>query len=192
MSTEITITKDIHGIADKSKALTIIDDLTMAQAVELLSEANRTLDQATEEKEKVTKPLNEALKAERARWKPLEDACASVISGIRAKMMDYQKKLDAEIAKREAQIVARVEKGTMKADTAVSKLSQLPDSTKAVTTSAGAVQWTTVEKLVISDATLIPREYLDVNEMRVKSALKSGVHIPGASLVKEKIPKNIR
>jgi hypothetical protein len=49
-----------------------------------------------------------------------------------------------------------------------------------------------VEKLVISDATLIPREYLDVNEMRVKSALKSGVHIPGASLVKEKIPKNIR
>ena len=57
---------------------------------------------------------------------------------------------------------------------------------------AGTVQWMTVKKLVIEDETKIPREYLDVNETRVKEALKAGTVVPGAKLIEEKVPKNLR
>lgn len=186
------VEKKISKQEAQANELRIVDDKSMELAVSLLSQSNKIADEVKEEEEKITKPLNEALKAERARWKPIKEACANAIGTIRAKMMEYQKKIDEKNKETEAKLVDRVERGTMKAETASDKMEALPESAKMVTTAAGALQWMTVKKLVIEDMLLIPRTYLDVNETRVKDALKAGTVVPGAKLIEEKVPKNLR
>jgi hypothetical protein len=170
----------------------IADDETLRVAVTLLSNANKLADRAKEEKEKVTAPLNEALKAERARWKPLEDACANIVATLKSKILTYNAHQEAERAKKEAQLLARAEKGTMKVETVVNKLAALPDTSASVQTAMGAVQYRTVKKLSITDINLIPREYLVVDEVKVKEALKAGVVVPGAIIIEEKTIANLR
>jgi hypothetical protein len=188
----VVVQKEVSVYERVATKLLIETPDDMVVAVKTLSETNKVADRVKEEKEKVTKPLLEALNAERARWKPIETACANAVAMVRTKMMEYQKKVDAENAIIEARALARVERGTMRMDTAVSKVAALQDSTVAVTSDAGMVQWTTIKKLVITDEQLIPREYLVVDEVRVKDALKKGLVVPGAQLVEERVPKNFR
>lgn len=188
----VVIQSEVSVYEREANALVIKTDADMELAVKILSATNTTADRVQAEKEKITKPLNEALKAERARWKPIEDACANAIATIKAKMVAFQRQLEAENAKKEEKIMARVEKGTLRTETAVAKLEALPDAKASVTTDAGMVQWRVVKKLVISDPMLIPREYLVVNEVAVKEALKAGKVVPGASFVEEKVPANFR
>lgn len=188
----VVIQSEVSVYEREANQLVIKTSSDMEQAVKILSATNQTADRVTAEKEKITKPLNEALKAERARWKPIEDACANAVATIKGKMMAYQRAVEAENAKKEEKIMARVEKGTLKTETAVAKLEALPDASAMVATSAGAVQWRTVSKLVIEDINAIPREYLDVNEVRVKAALKAGKLVAGCKMVDEKVPANFR
>jgi hypothetical protein len=46
----------------------------------------------------------------------------------------------------------------------------------------------TVERLVIDDLTAIPREYFDLNEARVRQAIKEGTTVPGARIVRDVVP----
>lgn len=192
MTTDITIKKELSKYEVRAVEIVIKTDDDMQSATLALSEINKILDAATKEKEKVTKPLNEALKVERNRWKPIEDACSAATALIKSKMIAYRRHVDAENAKKEAAIIARTEKGTLKPETAVAKLENLPDASKTVTSDAGLVKWREVTRLVIDDANKIPREYLDVNETMVKAALKAGTTVPGARLVTEKEPINFR
>lgn len=192
MTTDITLTKQVSKYEARANEITIKDDTGMAEATQSLSEINKILDAAVKEKEKVTKPLNEALKVERNRWKPIEDACANAVATLKSKMIAYRRKVDEENAKKEAAIIARAEKGTLRPETAVAKLENLPDAAKTVTSDAGLVKWREVTRLVIEDESKLPREYLDVNEMRVKTALKEGKLVPGARLSVEKEPCNYR
>lgn len=192
MTNEITIQKEVSIYEERATGLTITTPEDMKIAVELLSKTNKILDNLTDEKNKVARPLLDAIAAERKRWKPFETALETAVKTIREKMMAYQKEQDAIIAKKQAQIVARVEKGTMRVETASTKLANMQDENKTVSTDAGAVQWRTVHKLVIDDVALIPREYLVVNEVAVKEALKNGKQVAGAHLEEEKVPANYR
>lgn len=194
MSKDLTVViqSEVSVYEREANALTIKTQSDMEQAVKMLSVTNSTADRVQSEKEKITKPLNEALKAERARWKPIEDACASAIATIKTKILTYNRALEASNAIKEEKIMARVEKGTMKVETAVGKLACMPDANESVATEAGVVQYRTVKKLVIEDALLIPREYLMVNETAVKEALKAGKIVPGAKIVEEKTIANFR
>ena len=191
MSTEL-IKAQVSDNEAIALAHVITNDDTLREAVVLLSNANKLADRAEEEKKKVTAPLNEALKAERARWKPLEDACANIVSTLKGKILAYNAQQEAEREKKEAQLLARAEKGTMKIETVVNKLAALPDTGVSVTTAMGGIQYRTVPKLVIHDLSLIPEKFWEVNESRVKDALKAGEVVPGASLIDEKIIANIR
>ncbi len=68
----------------------------------------------------------------------------------------------------------------MRADTAAGKLEAI-EKGKVV----GNVR--TVKRLHISDESLIPREFMEVNRKAVTEALWAGVTVPGAALVEEKI-----
>lgn len=194
MSKDLSLVVQAEASVYEKKALELMIQSTadMEFAVTLLSETNKVADRVEKEKEKVTVPLNEALKAERARWKPIETACANAVAMIRSKMMEFQKKIDTENKAKEEKLMARVEKGTMRVDTAIAKLEAMPDAKASVVTESGMVQWTTVKKLVIENELLIPREYLVVDQVKVKEALKAGKSVPGAILIEEKIPKNFR
>jgi hypothetical protein len=93
---------------------------------------------------------------------------------IKDKMKTY---LDAEAEKKrieEERIAKRVEKGTMREDTAVAKLTEAEETATDTT-------GTTSKVLVVNvvDIKAIPAEYLTVNESAIKKAYREGVEVPG-------------
>lgn len=191
-----TIDKKMATLVSKQEQeaneLVIKDLEDMKYATTILSDVNRMADKLEEERTKLTVPLNATLKEINSRYKPFSTMLSNAVSTIRTKMMEAQKRFDAEADAKREKLMDRVERGTMKVETAVSKMEDIPDANAKVLTDSGAVQWVTVKKLVIVDAKKIPREYLDINEARIKDALKNGIMVEGAKLVEEKIPKNTR
>ncbi len=186
------VEKKVSKQEAEATALIIKDESTMEKAVTMLSEANKVSDALAIDKDKILDPAKAVVKEINDRYKPAETILKNVIATIRTKMMEYQKKVDAENKAKEQKLLDRVDRGTMKNETAARKVEELPQAAAPVTTSAGMVQWMIVKKLVIEDEKKIPREYLDINEVRIKAAIKEGKVVPGAKMIDEKVPKNFR
>lgn len=177
-----------------AQALTIKDSEGMKAATERLSRLNQLNDRITEEKEKVTKPLNEALKAERNRWRPIEKSLEEAIDIIRNKMSVYQ---TAEIKRQreeQAKIAARVGegRGKMKIETAVKKIDEIKAPEAQVATDSGMVKFREDKVLRITNESLIPRQFLVIDEKKVLEALKAGIVVRGAEIEIKMIPLNYR
>lgn len=187
-----TIERTVNPIVTTATALTITSDADMPRATELLSQVNKALDQVTDEEDKVVKPLKEALKAEQGRWKPIKTTLESARDAIRTAMSKYQTSVALARKKEEERLASRVTKGTMKMETAAKKLAEAPVPVEAVATASGSIRFRTVQKLVIEDVKAVPREYMVVDEVAVRAALKAGKTVAGCVLVDEQVPMNYR
>lgn len=99
--------------------------------------------------------------------------------------------LEARRASEEAaRLAARVERGTMKLETAIRKTDEILKPLEEFKTADGTVNFRTIPKLDITDAKLIPRAYLIVDEVAVFAALKAGTSIPGAQIIQVKSISN--
>lgn len=175
------MSKDVLApLVTSAMTLTVTDKDSLATASNLRSGAKQYLKDLTEEKEKVTKLLNEALKAERARFKPLEDKVESIIAHLDKQMSAYQSKEMARIKAEEDAVVAKVETGYIKPETAVAKLSAI----KTVDKTVGGTRFVTDYEVVVVNIREVPTEYvkIEVRTLVAKAALKVGVKIPGLAL----------
>lgn len=191
---EIAIVKKINPVIEKINSFSIVSAETMKEGVQYLSQLNQFLDKLTEEKEKLTKPLNEALKEVRSRYKPTELLLEGAISHLRSDMSLYQTE-QLKIQKIEEEKIANrigEGKGKLKVETAIEKINNLDTPASHVSTDAGAVKFRTDKKLKITDETLIPREYLIIDEKKLFSSLKLGNTIPGAEIEEVQTPINSR
>ena len=189
----LTITpKIIAPVVARASEIEIIDAPSMKVAVEFLSEANNYLDKVVEWKEKKTKPLNEALKVIRGETKPVEKALEEAIETVRTKMSLYQTE-QVRIQKEQADKIAqKVSDGKIKIETGVRKLGELTVPDKEVATDAGLVEFRETQVLKIMDETLIPREYLMLDEKKIMTDLKAGKDVMGVVLETIQTPVNYR
>ncbi len=127
----------------------------------------------------ITRPLMESLAKVREMYKPYEIALADAEKIIKSKILTYTLKQEELQLAEAAKIEDKVAKGTLRADTAAGKLTAL--DAKKVQSNVRVVK-----KLEIVDESLVPREFLDVNRMRVTEALWAGIAVPGARLKEEK------
>ena len=102
----------------------------------------------------------------------------------------YQTAEARKAAEAEAKLAARVEKGTMKVDTAVRKMDEIEKPLEKFETADGSVSFKTIPKLDIIDPTLIPREYMTMDLPRIFAALKEGIDVPGAQIIQVKSLNN--
>ena len=179
-------------IITKAENLTIATQEDLTTATVVLSELNRAKDAILEEKEKVTRPLLDALNAERARWKPQEIKLDSLIIKIRSAMTVFQTNLLAAKKKEEDKIVSKLEEGKIKPETAIRKLGELDTVDKKVETTSGSISFKTVVRFEVVDLDAVPNEYLLVDEVKVRQALKEGKNIPGVRKFEEQVPVNQR
>jgi hypothetical protein len=133
----------------------------------------------TERKAEITKPLMAGLASARELFKPLEADHAEAKKTIKGKMLEYsiaeQERIDIE----KLRVEKRVEKGTMRVDTAIKKLEDIGDKP---TTSLR-----TVTKFRVVDENLLPREFLCPDMDKLKEAvLKQKLTVPGVELYEEK------
>lgn len=162
-----------------AEALVVAKDEDLATATELLTKINLAGDMIKKRKEEITKPLNEALKSARDLFRPLEDAQQTAKGIVAQKMVDYKRVVDEARRKEQERLAARVEKGTMKMETAQRKMDEIPEEQKSVKTEVGTVSFKEVPVPVIVDVTKIPREYLVPDMVAINKAVKAGIEIPG-------------
>lgn len=166
------------------------DDL--AAATDVLSAVKAAGKVVKARKEEITKPLNEALKSARAMFKPLEDDLSTGERIIKDKMLDYENAVEAKRAEEAAKLEQRVEKGTMRVDTAMRKMDDLETVGSQVKGAKGSVQFRTVRTVKIVDPTKIPLQYLMDEKVlaalttAVRNDVLNGVKVDGVEIVEEK------
>lgn len=109
---------------------------------------------------------------------------------ISAQVNTYQTLEAKKTAEAERKLIGRVEKGTMKLDTAVRKIDEIVKPIESLTTADGSINFRTIPKLDITDVALIPREYLVVNETKLFADLKAGKTVAGAQIIQVKSISN--
>lgn len=186
--------KEIVPFIKKADSITISSANDMTKASEILSVVNKYADTVKERKESVTKPLNTALKAARALFSPLEDKLDGAISSIRSAMITYQTE-QKRIADAEAKKIAdRIGdgKGKLQIATAVAKIEAIDRPEEKIIVESGSIKFRTDKKFEIMDKTLVPMEYHEIDQVKVRIAMKAGIELPGVRYYEEQIPINSR
>lgn len=188
--TSISIIEQLQPEIESIGNIKIVDEQSLTKATEVLSQANKYAKQLEEDKQKITKPINDALKEIRARYKPLENKLEDIIFNIRKSMTSYQTEQMRLQKIEEEKIANRVAKGTLKVETGIRKLEELPQTADKIATQSGKISFKTVKKFEVIDITLIPHKYLIVNETAIRDAMKAGIELPGCKYFEEQIPIN--
>lgn len=136
-----------------------------------------------QEKEKYTKPAKEIIDNANDRFNPYIKECQNAEEILKMRATSYMVAQEKKRKEAEDKIAARVEKGTMKEETAIKKLEAMPEEQKTVRSENGGLQLRKRKVARITNPELVPDEYWIIDEVRVrKEALekdKNGESIPG-------------
>ena len=171
----------------QASAVTITNDEEYKGTVDLVSRLKETGSKIKNIKESITQPLNEALNNARALFKPIEMQFANAEAIVKTKLLDYKRRIDAEAREAEAKIAARVEKGTMRLDTAEKKLDSIERVDTTTRGKIGEVQVRKVRKVRIVDAAALPREYLIPDEVLIRKDALGGKQIAGVEVWEDEV-----
>lgn len=145
------------------------------------------LDAITARKEVISKPAYATYKGIIALFKPLEEAGEAALKTIKGKMLAYTKEQDRKADEAKQKLAERVERGTMKPETAVRKIEEMPTQQQTVKTEAGKATTKKVTKYRLVDVYALPKEFLkpelklsDVaDKKKVEASFKLGKPVPG-------------
>lgn len=192
MTNELTIPEEIRtkvsDVEVKAKAFNIKTQNDMNAGADLLHQVKQVKTLIIERKESITRPLMQSLSSIRDLFKPFEESYKEAEKIIKDKMLDYQIEEENRIENDKAKIMRRVEKGTLRHDTAIEKLENLPSVPKTAVGGVGKIQTRTLTKVRIMDESIIPREYMMPNLPKITEAiLRLKAEIPGAERYEERI-----
>ena len=186
------VKRQVTTISNQAGDLTIDSNESLSQATDILSKIKTASKDVKSRKEEITKPLNDALKSARSLFKPIEDDLATAERTIKDKMLDYSNEVEAKAAEQAAKLEKRVEKGTMRVDTAMRKMDDIETVGSSVQGASGSVQFRTVRNIKIVDPTKIPLKYM-MNEKvlaaisaAVRTDVLNGTKVDGVEIVEEK------
>jgi len=185
---EITLVKTQSTKAlNASNEITIKTQEDMVKATDVLSKIKTVGKLIKERKEAITRPMMESLNSVRDLFKPIESNHAEAERIIKGKMLAYQNAEEEKAQEAKDKLAARVEKGTMKAETAVAKMESIQTPETTTKGKVGAVSFRIVKKYRVVDETKIPREFLVPDMGKITEALKAGMEVAGAEVYEEKV-----
>lgn len=149
-----------------------------------IKEISKTIE---ERKSSIIKPINEALAQIRSMFRPAEESCKTSDSIVTSKMIAYDDKKELEAKKKAESIESKVESGYIKPETAVKQLENIDNAPKGMKSVLGTVFIRKTKNVRIINESLIPREYLMIDMVKLRQAmLKDGKKVPGAEVFEEK------
>lgn len=186
------VKRQVTTISNQAGELMIDSQESLSQATDILSKIKSSAKDLKSRKEEITNPLNAALKSARSLFKPLEDDLATAERTIKDKMLDYSNEVEEEARKKAAKLEDRVERGTMRTDTAMRKMDEIETVGSSVQGANGSVQFRTVRNIKIVDPTKIPLKYLSNEKVlaaisaAVRTDVLNGTKVDGVEIVEEK------
>lgn len=177
----------VSKLEAKAQAVSIGTKEEYADAADLVAKLKETGRSIKDRKEAITRPLNEALKSARELFAPLEAQFANAEAIVKGKLLDFKRRADEQARREEAALAARVEKGTLRPETAERKISEVERVETTTHGKVGSVTIRKVRKVRIIDPLKIPREYLIVDEVAVRRDALAGKEISGAEVYEEEV-----
>src|SRR3990167_5492713 len=170
----VPLKAQVSKLENRANEITITTAEENATATELKAKLNETKKQIKERKEEITKPLNVALSSARALFAPIEEQFEKAESILARKLIAYKQKVEAETRVAEEKLAARVERGTMKLETAERKIESLPTVQKTVQTDHGQVQFRKIKRVFVTDENKIPDKYWVIDMVAVRRDALAG------------------
>lgn len=179
--------REVSILENQARNVIIENREDYESAIDFVSKLKDAGSKIKDKKESVTKPLNEALKNARNLFNPIEDQFASAEKILKGKLLAYKREVDEEARRKEEQYAARVERGTMKADTAEQKIAEVDRIDTTTKGDVGRVQVRKVKKVRIADESSLPREYLTPDMVKIRRDALGGKEIPGVIIEEEEV-----
>jgi DNA anti-recombination protein RmuC len=186
------VKRQVTTISNKAGDLMIDSQESLEQASDILSQIKTSTKEVEKRRKEITDPLNAALKSANALFKPLTEDLKTAERCIKDKMLDYTNEIEAKAAAEAAKLEARVERGTMRTDTAMRKMDELETVGSSVQGAKGNVQFRIVRVVKIVDPTKIPLKYLtnekvlDAIRAAVRTDVLNGTLVEGVEIAEEK------
>lgn len=165
------VVEDEDGVMEASKILTGIKDVQ--RKIKTYKDAR-------------IKPINDALRLLRADLKPIEEHCAENEKIVKDKVITYNTELEKIHREAEAKLAERVEKGTMKIETAARKMEEVSEVTTHISTEKGSMTIKKVKKFRVVDLSLLPLRFHLANEVAIRQRMNAGQSdLPGVEYYEE-------
>lgn len=174
-------------LGNRANAVGIETQEDYAAAIDFVTELKDFGSKVKNKKESITKPLNEALRNVRELFAPIERQFDEAEQVLKTKILIYKRKKDEEAKAQEAKIAQRVEKGTLKLETAERKIEDIERVENTTRGNVGEVQIRKVKKVRIVNGALIPREYLIPDIVAIRRDALGGKTIEGVEVYEEEV-----
>lgn len=197
--------KEITAVKKQVQTVqSMVDDTAVTNQDELnlvadkIQQVKAVLKVIEDKKKKYTEPANAILREARETYDPMIKQCRNAEIVLKDKAKRYMLAEQDKQRIEQERIATRVEKGTMKIETAARKMEAITEAPKTVRTDTGSGLRMAKRKVAtIVDPELIPDEYWIIDEVRVRrEALdrnKNGQEqIPGVKITEEADLSSIR
>lgn len=168
----------VAGFAAKVRVLTIKKPKDLELANTLLKEVHEEEKLVLAHKEELTRPLMTGLSKIREAFKNPEQSLKGLKDEIKKMIGAYNAEEEEKRRIKEARILARAEKGTMRQDTAIEKIEQMSKEAPS--------NVRTRQVLEIYDESKLPREYLVADRVAITKTLFAGGTVEGARLIEQR------
>ena len=177
--------KEISSIQDYAGSLEVTSEDSYKEALNEGKQIKTQLDAIIARKEEITKPLNATLKSVRDLFRPFEERGESALRVIKDKMLSFSKEQTRKAEEAKQKLAERVERGTMKPETAVRKIEEMKAPEKTIATDEGKATTRTVKKYRVVDMKKVPLEFMEVNMTLVRNAFRAGKPVLGCEEYEE-------
>lgn len=185
---ELAIVKtQVSKAVATAQELQIKEKADLVLATDILSKIKSVGKIIQEKKEGITKPLNEALKNARDLFRPIEAQWQEAETIVKQKMVAYQIVEEKKVEKKEEKIAEKVDSGKMSFEKAAEKIEKIEKVENKIEGKTGEIQFKTIKKVIIEDATKLPREYLIPDDVKIRKDALTGIEISGVKVIEEKI-----
>lgn len=192
---KLPVTKDIElaqlevqNVVIEAQKVEVIDNDSFVNAGDILKKVVTVKKNFKAKKDLFTKPAKDIIAQAKELFDPIIKEAEAVEKILKGTMLEWQNRIEAERAEKEARLEARVEKGTMRLDTAIRKAGEL----ETADTAAAGVSKSVVRKVRLVNRELVPDHYwfLDMAAVR-RDALGNKaqgiepIEIPGIEVYEE-------
>lgn len=195
---EIAVVKtQVSKAISAAESIEIKTDEQMLEAGEIKKKIKIVGKMVKEKKEAITKPLNDALKQVRELFKPLEEGYEQADDMIASKMIAYQRiieekqrKIEEEARKKLEEAQKQLEQGKLtekQAERVENKIEKKLEEAPQVIKKSENFQTREIKKFRIINETEVPREYLMIDEVKVRKAMMAGIVVSGVEYYTDKI-----
>lgn len=184
--------RKITTVQNTVEGFKITDNDSMVVATDTLSIIKDVSKAMEKQRKSRVDPLNKEVKEINAEYKPLSTKLDAAEKIIKNEMLAYSNEVDRKAAEAAAKLEDRVERGTMRTDTAMRKMDDIETMGSSVEGNKGSVNFRMVRVVKIVDVTKIPAKYLndekvlDAIKAAVRTDVMNGTMVDGVEVVEEK------